>query len=182
MYTLTATAVVTRAETAWIAPADLIAEFNDIELASLADEYGRVSGQILKTATAGGDLSAESVETQQAASDAVARLQDECDDANARINMALLQAGLTNSLPNSLQRMLIASAEKIARYNLYKTGEIKNTDILYRRYKEALKLLEQIRAGGIYPGTQQQTAAPVDSPQISAPDPLFTRDKLLKDY
>lgn len=130
----------------YASPALLLAEFRADEMAQLSDTSGLVSGETLRSAVNGADLSAEPEGVQAALAASLAVLCHACKRADTDINTALVAAGYTPPVKNARAFLVNLSAD-ISRYYLYDSGTLEDTGIVARRYKTAEKTLESIAKG-----------------------------------
>ncbi len=97
------------------------------------------------------------------------------EDADGAIN-GYLKAKYALPL-DPVPLVLTRTAADIARYYLY---EDRVTEIVEKRYQEAIRFLKGVADGSVQLGVDAVNAAPASSggPQYSAPDRVFTNDTL----
>lgn len=154
---------------------DLLTRFDAAEIAQRTDrEIPRtVSGELLRAAAAGADLSAwTEVEAERAAS-ALVVVQRALQDADDTINgyISARYALPISPVPAVLQRL----AADLARYYLF---DDQVTDPIKQRYDAAIKMLGDVSAGrvslGADAGTGQQPATSA-APEWAGSDRVWTR-------
>ena len=143
-------------------PAALLARFGAEELAQVATprEFARAPTALLRAVIAGEDVTSYPADEIEAANAAHGRMLVAAEDAENDINFYI---GARFSLPlEPVPSTLVRVASDIARYRLY---EDHAPEEVRDRYKDSLRLLEQIAQGKINLG--------VDTPDTSAGEPDF---------
>jgi phage gp36-like protein len=165
----------------YITPAQLIERFSPEELAQRAAPEGtRVSGELFVLTVSGGDRSAYSEDEISAADQALNRVSKVVEDACALID-GYVETRLTMPLPE-VPRLLLQIAGDVFRYLIY-DDQLDVESIIERRYRNAIKLLEQIRDGKLSVGApiEDETGGNADSAEVRTPGRIFSRETL-KDF
>ena len=152
----------------------LLDRFGAEELAAVATprEFNRPPPALLRALINDGDLSAWSEEEIAAAGEAAYRMQVAVDDAEHDINFYI---GTRYSLPLSpVPATLTRVASDIARFRLYDDHA---TEEVRQRYKDALRMLEQIAQGKLDLGIAEPQATG-GAPDFRTPGRLFTHSTL----
>lgn len=163
--------------------ADLITRFSPEEIAQRAAPEGvRVKAALLQLTISAGVRTAYSSDEIAAADAALVRLNKAISDAQADVDARLAKRFKVALDP--VPRILVRITCDLARYYLYDDAVEKDT-LIDRRYKAALDTLDQIAAGDVKIGEDQEpAAAPAaqsDTAQTTGSPRVFTRDNL-RDY
>lgn len=131
----------------YVAPTDLLQWPGARELAEIATPESRpiIPAELLTLTINDGDRSEYDADQQADADEALDRIQTEIDNTRQLIDGYL---GQRYALPlDPVPSILRAWAKDIVRYRLHKDLQHDEKSAVYRRYKDAIKLLEQVRDG-----------------------------------
>lgn len=162
----------------YVTAAELIERFSAEELAQRAAPEGvRVVGALFALTVSGGDRDEYSESEIAAADAALVRVQEVIADGQALID-GYVGARLTLPLATT-PRLLKQLAGDVFRYLIY-DDQLEADGIVERRYKNAIKLLTEIRDGRLDLGAavEDEAGSAADSAEVRAPARIFSRDTL----
>jgi phage gp36-like protein len=138
----------------YVAPTDLLQWPGARELAEVATPESRpiIPADLLTLTITGGDRSEYDEDQQADADEALDRIQTEIENARQLIDGYLGQRYLLPLDP--APTILRTWAKDIVRYRLHKDLQHDEKSAVYRRYKDAIKLLEQVRTGALSLGVE----------------------------
>jgi phage gp36-like protein len=133
----------------YVEPTDLLQWPGARELAEVATPESRpiIPAELMALTITGGDRSQYDAEQQADADEALDRIQTEIANTTQIMDGYL---GQRYALPlDPVPSILRACAKDIVRYRLHKDLQHDEKSAVYRRYKDAIKLLEQVRDGAM---------------------------------
>jgi len=160
-------------------PSAMLKRFSAKELAERCDDTPLVTAEIMKTAIDGGDLSGYSEEEQSAVAAAMQRLSQAGQDADSAVNTYLQSGGYELPLEHGVN-FITDLACNIALYNLADITELRDTDVIWRRYDAAMKTLGKIASGALKVGipAKEISTSYSGQPTFSAPARVFSHTTL----
>lgn len=160
---------------AYVTPSQVLAQFSAEEIAQRADRGipRLVTAGMLAAAAAGQPLDDYTPEEQAATVGALDILQAKLGDTDGVIDGYL--AGRYNLPLAATPRLLLVIACDLVRYALY---DDQVTEVIEQRYKDAIRMLEQIAKGTITLGVGLEPSPEVDGVKYCAPPKVFNAGAL----
>jgi phage gp36-like protein len=158
----------------YLTAAELMQRFDESELAQVAppDSGPRVEAGLMRAVILGESTTAWAADEIAAAQEGVVRINEAITDAGQQVDGHLGQRYTLplDPVPSLIKRL----AANIARFYLHDDGATEEID---SRYKEAVRVLGQIRDGKMSLGIDQPDTSKTGSAEIESADVVWRRDQ-----